>query len=104
MPTTVSHIFDSAEDRGYGIEYCGVLQSFEMVGALPPRRATRIGGGRRSHRSCAGHASGERFRIRSQVVGGQADSFLILVVLSLAAGVLLLGIAGRLYRLMHSWG
>ena len=37
-------------------------------------------------------------------LGGQADFFLILVVISLAAGVLLLAIAGRLCRLMHGRG
>jgi hypothetical protein len=35
-------------------------------------------------------------------LGGQADFFMILVVISLAAGVLLLGITGQLCRLMHS--
>ncbi len=39
-----------------------------------------------------------------ELLGGQADFFLILVVISLAAGVLLLGIAGRLCRLMHGRG
>ena len=37
-------------------------------------------------------------------LGGQPDFFMILVVISLAAGVLLLGIAGRLCRLMHGRG
>jgi len=37
-------------------------------------------------------------------LGGQADFFLILVIISLAAGVLLLAIAGRLCRLMHGRG
>jgi hypothetical protein len=35
------------------------------------------------------------------LLGGQADFFLILVVSSFAAGVLLLGIARWLCRLMH---
>ncbi|MDQ3777090.1 MAG: hypothetical protein M3461_23430 [Pseudomonadota bacterium] len=34
----------------------------------------------------------------------QADFFVILVVVPLAAGVLLLGIAGRLCRLVHGRG
>ena len=37
-------------------------------------------------------------------LGGHADFFMILVVISLATGVLLLGIAGRLCRLMHGRG
>ncbi len=36
-----------------------------------------------------------------QVLGGQADFFLILVVISIAAGLLLFMMAGRLSRLMH---